>query len=1021
MHLRRSTALLAAVACAFFAAGELAAQTGTVTGTVTEAGTNRVIPGAQLVIQGTNIGGLSNSDGRFLLTAVPVGTQEVRVVNIGYAQQVLEVNVTAGSAAVVDFVLQASAIQLSGLVVNSVTGRTQRARELGTNVGTIDLRNVEPTKVTSVADILSGRTEGVILQDVNGTAGSSQRIRIRGANSLSLSNEPLIYIDGILTDASSALSVGIGGQEASRLNDLNPNDIASMEVVKGPAAAALYGTAAANGVILITTKRGRAGAPEWNVYAEYGQVEDKNTYPANYLSYEVVGDGNASFFNTDGSFNSTDFARCANRDAAAGTCSQDGTAIFNTLMDPRTTPFSTGERQRYGLSVRGGSERVTYYLSGEVEDETGVISYNTRDRVNVRANMNAIVSDKFDIAVSTGFSRVKADFNSNDNSIFSPILAGLLGEGYFIPESVKTETGEGPGVARANYGFGLNEADNTNFVSNDDVDRITLGSQASYRPLNWLSINANGGLDLVSGHTYRTLQPGLLPISATFASGSRESDRATNYQYTLNTSAIASFQLADEVLSTTTVGGSYNRELLERTECFGNSLVQGTSSCGTTAALFSVDEDFEEVRTVGGYVQTEVAWRDRVFVAGALRGDDNSAFGTDFGFVTYPSASVSWVLGEEEFFPESNIVTEFRVRAAYGESGLRPDFRDAITLFDPVTVTTDGGDEPGITVRSTGNDGLKPERSREVELGFDAGLFGGRLGLDFTYFNKRSKDALVERRLAPSLGLAATRFENLGEIKNAGTELAVRFTAVDLESFGFNLFSTVTTLSNEVVNIGEGVEDIVFNRGLQRHQEGSPAGSFFQPEITWNDADGNGLLTDDEVTIGTEDVFIGPALPTWQTSVGGDVRIWDWLNISTLFEARGGNFQGNDSEAFRCGFRSTRGCSAVANPNATLDEQARYIADRFLGSAGGFVESADFLKWRELSVTLKAPAGLAESTPQLQGLSLTIAGRNLATWTDYSGLDPETVEGGGSVNFNQSEFNTQPPVRQIMLRLNYNF
>jgi outer membrane receptor protein involved in Fe transport len=324
-------------------------------------------------------------------------------------------------------------------------------------------------------------------------------------------------------------------------------------------------------------------------------------------------------------------------------------------------------------------------------------------------------------------------------------------------------------------------------------------------------------------------------------------------------------------------------------------------------------------------------------------------------------------------------------------------------------------------VSTTGNADLKPERSTEYEVGFDAALFHNRLGVDFTYFHKTSKDALISRRLPPSYGVAASRFENLGKIKNAGTELALNLSAIEMEDVGLDLRATLTTLDNEVVDIGEGVEDIVLNRGLQRHREGFPSGAFFQVPYTIDDADGNGLLTNDEVILGEEEKYIGPALPTYQVSLGGELRLFDWLNVSTLFEARGGNYQGNDSEAFRCGFRSNRGCPAVGNPDASLEDQARYISDRYLGSAYGFVEKADFVKWREMSITLTPPAALASVSPRLDGLSVTLSGRNLATWTDYTGLDPETVEGGGSVNFNQSEFNTQPPVRYLMIRLNYNF
>jgi hypothetical protein len=518
-----------------------------------------------------------------------------------------------------------------------------------------------------------------------------------------------------------------------------------------------------------------------------------------------------------------------------------------------------------------------------------------------------------------------------------------------------------------------------------------------------------------------TLQPHQLDIAESWNNGFRQSDRANRYTYTFNSSGVARYTPMENLLSTTTVGVSYNRSLLERTHCYGSSLVPGTASCGTTAALFDVDEDFSEIKQVGAYAATELAWQDRVFLAAAIRGDDNSAFGTDYGFITYPSASLSWVIGEEDWFPELSFLSSLRVRTAWGTSGLRPDFRDAVTLFDPTTVATAGGDVPGITVNSTGNLDLKPERSTEYEIGVDAALFDNRLGVDFTYFNKTSKDALISRRLPPSYGVAASRFENLGKIQNAGTELALNLAAIERDQFGLNLRATLTTLDNKVVDIGEGVEDITLNRGLQRHKEGFPSGAFFQIPYTINDADGNGLLTNDEVILGDTAVYIGPALPTYQASFGGELRMFGFVRVSTLFEARGGNYQGNDSESFRCGFRSTRGCQAVGDPNASLEEQARYISDRYLGSAYGYVESADFIKWRELSVTLDAPEALTSTMPRLSGLSLTVSGRNLKTWTDYTGLDPETVEAGGSSNFNQSEFNTQPPVRYLMVRLNYNF
>lgn len=998
--------------------GSLAAQnTGTVTGQVTNAETGQPLSEAQMVVVGTNIGTLTNESGRFLITRVPAGQREIRAVILGFAQQVQTVTVTAGETTVIDFVLNPTAIPLEALVVSSPTGREQRARELGTNVAQVDVASLNPTPITSVADVLGGRSGGIVMQDVNGTTGTSQRIRIRGANSISLNNDPLVFLDGVQINNEYG-GFGVGGQEPTRLNDINPNDIESIEVVKGPAASALYGTAAANGVILITTKRGRPGAPQWAAWAETGTIEDVTPYPLNWETYSIE-DSSQPLFTSSGVLNTSAYPLCSNRSAAAGSCTQDGTLKFNTLKNGQTTPFQTGWRNRYGASVRGGTEQVRYFVSGQFDDEEGVISYNKQEKINLRANMDAAVSETFDLSVSFGYTKADLGLNNNDNSIFSPIINGLLGRAYYVPPT----EGEFPaGVPNDdNYGFGFNQYELQNLVINNDVDRMTLSGNATWRPLAWLTLSGNGGLDLTDTHDFSTLQPGKLPIAESYAKGRRNSQRSNRYLYSFNMSGVATFQLMNDLVSTTTLGLQYDENKNQNTYCYGSSLVPGTASCGTTAALFSVDEDFFDIKTVGGYLQQELAWRDNMFLALGLRGDDNSAFGADFGFVYYPSASFSWVIAEEDWFPQLDFLSGLRLRTAYGTSGLRPGMRDAVTLYSPTTVATAAGDEPGVRLSTTGNTQLKPERSTEYELGLDVGFLGDRIAAEFTYYNKKSEDALISRRLAPSLGLTTSVYDNLGSIRNKGTELLLTAELLRMQDVGLNVGFTNTTLANEVLKLGEGVEDIIFNRGLQRHTEGESAGSFYQKKVTWNDADGNGLLTNDEVTVGAEDEYIGVSLPKWQRTVFADLTLFNWITVGTLFEGRGGHYTGNDTEAFRCGYRSTRGCAAVGNPDAPLWEQARYIADRYLGSAYGYVEKADFWKWRELSVSFSMPTFLTQHVQQLNGLRITMAGRNLTTWTDYTGLDPETVEGGGNSNFNQSEFNTQPPVRYFMLRLDYSF
>jgi TonB-dependent starch-binding outer membrane protein SusC len=1011
-----SRAALSCVTFLVLCAGSAAAQNvGNVTGQVVDAATGRPLIGAQVAVVGTNIGGLTNENGRYLITRVPAGDHQVRVVMIGYGQSVVSVVVPDGGTASADFRISTAAIELEALVVSAATGREQRARELGTKVANIDVAKVSAAKVASVADVLSGRSEGVIMMDVNGTTGTSQRIRIRGANSLSLSNEPLVYVDGALINT---IFTGgsVGGQQESRLNDINPNDIESIEIVKGPAASALYGTAAANGVVLIKTKRGAPGNTQWDFFAETGQVKDMTTWPGNYVSYQVLDASQPVLRASDGLFNTAAYKYCPNLDAAQGKCTQDATMFFNTLTDPRTTPFSTGDRQRYGMSVRGGTDQVRYFVSGQTGQEQGVISYNQQHQYNFRANVDAALDPRADLSISFGYTGGLLGLNSNDNSVFSPIINGLVGRPYFVPPSAAR-----PDVPNAlNYGWGFNVDDLSNLVTHEDIDRYTTSANMRWRPWSWLAVNGNGGLDVNAQHDYQTLQPGKLPIAESYTKGYRWSQRANQYVYSAILSGVGTFKLRPDLISTSTVGGNYSKENRRSTYCYGSSLVPGTGSCGTTAALFSIDETFYEVRTVGGYAQEELQWRDKVTLSGGLRGDDNSAFGANFGFIWYPSISASWVIGEENWFPQVDWLSNLRLRTAWGRSGLRPNFRDAVTLFNPATVASASGDQSGVTLRSTGNENLKPERVSETEVGFDAGFLEDRLGLTFTYFTKTSNDALISRRLPPSLGLTATVYDNLGSVQNRGTETTVHANVLRKDNVDLSLGFTNTTLSNKVLTLGEGVASITMNRGLQRDSAGYPAGGFFQNSVTYADANGDGLLTLDEVQVG-QLAYLGTPLPKWDRSIFMDLTLFKTITVSTLFEGRGGNMTENETESFRCGTRSTYGCSAVGNTNASIDEQAAFLASRYLGSKALYVESANFWKWRELSVAFNVPSSLVRVLPRAQGLRVTVAGRNLATFTNYSGLDPETVEGGGASNFNQSEFNTQPPVRYLTIRLDYHF
>jgi TonB-linked SusC/RagA family outer membrane protein len=993
-------------------------QRGSVTGLVTDQSNGLPLASVQVFVAGTQLGGLTDQRGRYLIPNVPAGQREIRATILGYGQASQTVTIAAGGTATADFTLAQTAVELGGIVVNAITGEQVRRRELGNSVGNIDMSNVEKAAITRPADILTARVTGVEIRNINGTTGTGQKIRIRGANSISLSNEPLIIVDGVRYDngtdfMDSGFSEGSPDQVPNRLNDLNPDDIESIEVLKGPAASGVYGTAASNGVILITTKRGSAGPTRWNFYVEGGLVQERNEYPDNLVALRR---------NTDGTF-----SHCRNYQVASGACAQDTIMRFNPFEEEDFSPFRDGDRRKFGLSASGGGDQVTYFISGDLEKEDGIYTSNFLEKYNVRANLRALMRDNLTFNVSSSFTSSDFSQPSNDNSVLSPILNGMFGRARF----------DRPTPNRAYYSFNP-EVTAEQYFATQEVDRAIGSINGSWQPFSWLNVNSTAGIDVFSLHDSQLLEPNVAPIAATWVNGWAEESRATSYGYTANMAGTATFRLSDAIVSTTTTGADYNRQKLGATRAKGFGVTPGTSSLDGTASLFQIDEDNTEVITVGGFVAQQLALNDRVFVTAALRADDNSAFGQDFGLIYYPSATASWVISDESFFPRSAVLSSLRLRGAMGESGQRPQFRQAETYFSPATAATPTGDQPGVTIGGTGNLDLKPERTMEMEAGFDAGLLNERVSAEFTVFRRTTRDALIARDLPPSLGqtnpatstTSGTRFENIGEVRNQGLEVALNARLVDTRPVRWSMRVSGAKLDNEITDLGEGIDPIILDRGLQKHITGYTAGGFWQPRTIFDDANGDGRIDFDEYSVEDSTSFIGPSLPELTGALSTEVRLFDFLRVSALFEGRAGHYNHNNTEDFRCFFSavtSDRGCVGFDDPAASLQDQAAALASVFGDpntanvSSWYMVSKADFIKWRELAFTITPPQSLLDRLGRVSGLSLTVAGRNLKTWTDYIGLDPEINETGSASNFTQGEFGTQPAVRYWTARINVNF
>lgn len=975
------------------------AQQGSITGQVIDRATQRPLGNVQVYIVGSNRNVLTNAEGRYLFPGVAPGTVELRASLVGYEAQSQTVTVHAGETAVADFTLAVSAITIDELIVTA-TGSELRKREIGNSVATITPAAMEPGITSNFSQMLNARTPGMTVIQAGGTTGTGTRIRIRGINSVSLANDPLIIIDGVIVDGNAdSYSIGLGGQSTSRINDINSEDIEKVEVLKGPAASALYGTAAANGVIQITTKRGSTGRARWNAYTEYGAIVDPHTYPTNYKMFGTVSSTGATTSNC----NIDNFAR--------GLCVQDSLVTFNPLEHYRDEIFRTGSRIKHGLSVSGGTEMVTYYLSGDYESEDGIYPSNYLDRINARVNLSAQLRENLDVSAKVGYVTSEVSLPQNDNNTVGLVPQGLLGGAQNDP------------VRNGFYLQSPKELMAT--MSWQGIDRYTGALSGNWQPLDWLTFSSTGGMDFLDRFDHQTTPPNKIRFSTASMEGSRTSNRYQIANYSFNLSGTARFNIGNDIVGRTSAGVSYQQDKRRGTQAFGARLLSGTEGLSGTNARFAVGETYSDFRQVGTFLQQQVSYQDRIHITGSLRGDDNSAFGQDFGLIFYPSVSASWVISEESFFPANNILTSLRLRTAYGRSGLRPGFRDAPQFYNPVAVRYAGDDIPGITVGGVGNPNLKPERTTEYELGFEASLLSDRLGVDVTYYNKTSEDALISRRLAPSLGVSTTRFENIGEVSNKGVEAIITANLLNAQSVRWDVTLSASTNENKLVRLGEGVEPIIFGLGgdTQRHAEGFPLGGYWSlPILGWEDKNGDGILSrvgcpgpNCEVLVGDTAEFIGKILPGRELSFSTNATLFDRVRLYALLDYKGDYMIYNATREFRC--VTVYNCREVHDKTAPLADQAKAIA-YLRGAYEGYYEDATFLKLREAAITFMAPQEWARRM-RLADLSLTLSGRNLYTWTDYSGLDPEINFTAG--NFNSADFLSQPPLRYYTARVTINF
>jgi outer membrane receptor protein involved in Fe transport len=955
------------------AGGELLypAVEGGVSGKVVDRVTRAPLLGAQVFAEGTSIGAMTDSAGAYTLANLPDGQATIRVRMIGYAPASRTATVAAGQTTHVDFELDQQALGLDEVVVTGTAGQS-RKREVGNSIAAVDGARIAATPARDLQDVINGQVAGATVLANSGQPGAGGTILLRGNTSLSQGNMPLVYVDGVRVYSEG----GPGG--SLPLNDISADQIARVEVVRGPAATTLYGTEAAGGVIQIFTKRGAAGPPSWNAEVQTG-----------FNSLDLTSSDNPTGFFLN-KCTGPDLVTSAGDTFEDVTCPESGSWLSNGLI------------QRYSLSVRGGAgdPNIAYFLSGSYADEDGVVKPGGSKNGALRANLSFDPAGKVKISTNVGYTHRSTRWVPDGN-----YLGGFL-----------LNVMRGP---RNNYKVDGKPA-NASILDQDYTngsDHFILGMTVNHQTTESIVQKFTVGYDYVSVNNQT-----VVPFAhITTPKGSISLAEARHTTLSLDYGGTWTHDLGRRLNSAFSWGGQIFQDNDQRRNLTGRDFAGPGDPTITSAAQTSVGTD-QRLRVInaGGYLQEVLGFDNLLFLTAGLRVDGNSAFGRDFGLQPYPKVSASYIISDHEFWPDNSWLGSMKLRAAYGESGKAPGAFDAVRTWDPIA--GDDG-QPAFTPSQIGNPDLGPERTRELEVGMNAGFLRDRLVFDFTYFRQRTTDALVAMAGPPSNGFLNRQLENVGTLSNQGFEAQLDARLLHTEKVLWTAQLSYSKTKSKAVDLGGQVINVGSSRWYNTLKEGYPVPSFFGTVITNPDEIADPILAEDQ--------FIGPAYPTKTATIGTEVTLFGWLTVAAQGAFQGGNYQQNASGfqnnvrsvwppcyAVQKKLRAAEDGDASALAGVTARERAHCaLSTNPLSSEADFwTEKADFFKLRNLSFTFNLPA---RWVPGAQSASLMLAGRNLFTITDYDGLDPEVNDFG--YDLNRQEYYNLPPTRSFLARLRIGF
>jgi TonB-linked SusC/RagA family outer membrane protein len=986
------TSLFALALVALGAAGA-SGQERQISGRVTSATNGEPIAGVNVSVTGAAFAAVTNADGRYTISA-PSGAATLVFRRIAFKRR--EVSVPAGQNAA-DVALEADVFNLEAVVVTGqATGVERRNAAIATSV--VTGADITSAPAPALDRALAGRVPGAYIQQNSGAPGGGTQVQIRGSNTVIGSANPLYVVDGvIISDASLATGLfsvtGSGNPQSTRndgekqddpvnrLADLNPNDVASVELLRGAAASSIYGSKGVNGVIIITTNRGKAGKPRANIVQRVGFSELQR------------GPDTRSFDTA------TAFAQFGD---TALIRSYEVNGVLPTYDHLRELAGNKPASYETQLDVSGGAAGTRYFLSGNVKGDAGIIQNTGAQRQSLRANLDQTFSDRFNISFNSAFSRATAQrgFTNNDNNGASVTYAIAYIPG-FVP--LAPVNGVFPDPGGLSY-FGSNPLQTTAVGKTGEtalrfIGGLTATFQAVQTARHNLKLVGGGGIDFFSQKDDIFAPPELFfearqtnPGTSTL---SNDDSRFANW----NGNAIHTYTPASGAWkATTAIGVQWEDRELSRSRIITSGLLPGQQNINQGSVVTPFEENTHE-RTIALYGREEwLGASERLLLSGSVRAERSSANGDVKKFYFFPAATGSYR------FPELfGGGTEMKLRVAYGETGNQPLFGQKFTsLQGGLVIGGNAGFAVPLSGGVAGDANIRPERTREIEAGLDATLASGRATMELTLFQRRTSDLGIPITPAPSTGFSLA-YANAGKIKNEGIEIGAGLTPLRTEHASWIFRTTFTSIRNTVLslNLPGGAQGFrPANAGY-----GLGFGEFF-------------VQVGQPITqiIGTDDkgntISLGQANPKFRWSFLNDLA-YHRTTLSFLWDWQYGGVAQNQT-------LSLYDCNNLAPDGGTAAGAARYNACINTGDARPFVQSTTFLKLRSASLSLDLPERWAHSFGATSA-RVSVEGVNLITITNYFGYDPEVSNYGAQAITRNIDLGPYPPSRQFFFTIQAGF